>query len=249
MSGSPGLVEPPTGVVTGASRSRSGRSSPRAPPGAARPRTRRASPSTPSRSVRPSWPPPPRAGSTRSTGGTRGRSPASPRPSPGRRRRLSGLAVETNSCIGRPSGNASGNASHDRATRGSSRSAPRARSPPCSPSWPCENTYAYARTRIPKLPLHPCIRPIESGRSWSHRERAVRVALDPRHGQERHEPLDDAHRSGPRPSPAVGRRERLVGVDVHDVETHVPRPAPAHDRVQVRAVVVDEAADVVHRSP
>ena len=39
-----------------------------------------------------------------------------------------------------------------------------------------------------------------------------------------------------------------MGVDVDDVEAHVAGPAPAEDRVEVGAVVVDERADIMeHR--
>jgi hypothetical protein len=44
----------------------------------------------------------------------------------------------------------------------------------------------------------------------------------------------------------MGLGERLVQVEVNDVEAHVPRPADAHDRVEVGAVVVEHGADAVH---
>ena len=52
---------------------------------------------------------------------------------------------------------------------------------------------------------------------------------------------------GPPPgtAAAVRLRERLVQVDVHDVEAHVARPRDAADRVQVRAVVVHERTGAV----
>ena len=71
------------------------------------------------------------------------------------------------------------------------------------------------------------------------------VTCHDRRGQVVGQALGHAHGARPRPSPAVRRGERLVGVDVHDVEAHVARPAPAEDRVEVGAVVVDERADVV----
>ena len=40
-------------------------------------------------------------------------------------------------------------------------------------------------------------------------------------------------------------RERLVQVEVHDVEAHVARARAPHDRVEVRAVVVQRRADAV----
>ena len=54
------------------------------------------------------------------------------------------------------------------------------------------------------------------------------------------------HRNGPRPRPAASVRlgERLVEVDVDDVEPHVAGPGVTHDRVQVGAVVVQGAAGV-----
>jgi len=46
----------------------------------------------------------------------------------------------------------------------------------------------------------------------------------------------------------VGRRERLVDVVVHHVETHIARPSAPEQGVQVCPVVVEQAADVVdHR--
>ena len=90
--------------------------------------------------------------------------------------------------------------------------------------------------------MHPPDRPRGV---FGHPERAVGIPLDTRHREVRDEVLDDAHGSGAGPSAAVGRRERLVGVDVDDVEAHVAGSAPAHDRVEVRAVVVHEPADVV----
>ncbi len=73
----------------------------------------------------------------------------------------------------------------------------------------------------------------------------VAVAHDARHRQERLEPL--AHRDGPaaRPAAAVRLRERLVQVVVDDVEAHVAGARDPDDRVQVRAVVVEERACVV----
>jgi hypothetical protein len=44
----------------------------------------------------------------------------------------------------------------------------------------------------------------------------------------------------------VGLRERLVQVEVDDVETHVARAADPHDRVEVRAVVIERRPDPVH---
>jgi len=68
-----------------------------------------------------------------------------------------------------------------------------------------------------------------------------------RTGEERGQSGAHGHGACTRASPAMGRRERLVHVQVHDVETHVPRPHDPEDRVQVCTVVVEQAADVVHR--
>ena len=76
-------------------------------------------------------------------------------------------------------------------------------------------------------------------------EGTVRTPLHGRRRQVGHEYLANRDRARPRPSPTVRRRERLVGVDVHDVEAHVPRPAAAQDRVEIGAVVVQEPADAV----
>jgi aconitase A len=44
----------------------------------------------------------------------------------------------------------------------------------------------------------------------------------------------------------VRLRERLVQVEVDDVEPHVAGPRDPHHRVEVRAVVVERRAGVVH---
>ncbi len=49
-----------------------------------------------------------------------------------------------------------------------------------------------------------------------------------------------------RPAAAVRLRERLVQVEVDDVEPHVARSRDPHHGVQVRAVVVEDRAGVVH---
>ncbi len=61
---------------------------------------------------------------------------------------------------------------------------------------------------------------------------------DPRHHEVRLHPLGDRDRAAPRAAAAVRLGERLVQVEVHDVEAHVARARDAHDRVEVRAVVV-----------
>ena len=64
--------------------------------------------------------------------------------------------------------------------------------------------------------------------------------------QERREPRAHADRARARPAAAVRRGERLVQVHVDDVEAHVARAHLAEDRVEVRAVVVQQAAGLVH---
>ena len=66
-------------------------------------------------------------------------------------------------------------------------------------------------------------------------------------GQEVDESLRDRDGTGARTPAAVGRGEGLVQVHVHDVKAHVARTHGAEDRVQVRAVVVEQSTDVVHR--
>jgi hypothetical protein len=83
--------------------------------------------------------------------------------------------------------------------------------------------------------------PIASGRSKSSRN--VRSS----ERQERHEVGGHADRARARTAAAVRDRKRLVQVEVHEVEAHVARPAVAHQRVGVRAVVVHQSAGRVHR--
>ena len=52
-------------------------------------------------------------------------------------------------------------------------------------------------------------------------------------------------RPGARAAAAVRLRERLVQVEVDDVEAHVAGPRAAHHGVEVRAVVVERRADAV----
>ena len=97
------------------------------------------------------------------------------------------------------------------------------------------------------LPTNERIRPIDVGRSptRSSRKRAVGLAEDARRGQERLELLADRDRPGAGTAAAVRRRERLVRVDVHDVEAGLAGLEPAEDGVEVRAVHVGERADGV----
>ena len=71
---------------------------------------------------------------------------------------------------------------------------------------------------------------------------AVAVARDDRHRQVRREALAHRDRAAAGAAAAVRLRERLVQVDVDDVEAHVARPRDAADGVEVRAVVVHERA-------
>ena len=66
---------------------------------------------------------------------------------------------------------------------------------------------------------------------------AVTLPHDDGHRQERLEALPHCDRPAAGAAAAVGLRERLVQVDVDDVEAHVARPRDPADRVQVRAVV------------
>src|SRR5204862_6002579 len=59
------------------------------------------------------------------------------------------------------------------------------------------------------------------------------------------QPLRHRHRAGARAAAAVGDGEGLVQVHVHDVEPHVAGASHTQDGVQVGAVVVEQAADLV----
>ena len=61
-------------------------------------------------------------------------------------------------------------------------------------------------------------------------------------GQERHQRLADGDRPGTRTAAAVRRRERLVDVEVHDVEARGAGPELAQHRVHVGAVHVGQRA-------
>jgi hypothetical protein len=67
--------------------------------------------------------------------------------------------------------------------------------------------------------------------------------LGPR--QEGLDPVGDGDRAGAGAAAAVRLAERLVQVDVDDVEAHVAGPRVAHHRVEVGAVVVEGAASGV----
>ncbi len=84
------------------------------------------------------------------------------------------------------------------------------------------------------------VRPLEA-------ERAVVVAQDARRRQVRDQPLPHPDRTGARAAAAMRRRERLVDVEVHDVEAGLARLEPAEDRVEVGAVHVGQRAGLVDR--
>ena len=71
-------------------------------------------------------------------------------------------------------------------------------------------------------------------------------SIDHRHRQKRLQDLLAGHRSRARTAAAVGRGERLVQVQVHDVHAEVARPRLAHQGVHVGAVHVEQPALGVH---
>ena len=83
-----------------------------------------------------------------------------------------------------------------------------------------------------------------------HSNRALRARARHRRDrprQELGELLDDAHGARPGPPAAVRRGERLVQVEVHDVDAHLARLGHPEDGVEVRAVAVDQPARLVHQ--
>src|SRR5207247_3374218 len=81
-------------------------------------------------------------------------------------------------------------------------------------------------------------------RLWAVVVEVVAAAVQADHGHRKEwlERLFDADGSGPRAPAAMGRREGLVQIEMDDVEVHFPRGCAAQDRVEVRAVVIEEAA-------
>ena len=77
--------------------------------------------------------------------------------------------------------------------------------------------------------------------------RAVVRGQDPRRGQVGHEALPHPDRPGARTAAAVRRAERLVHVEVHDVEPGLAGLEPAQDGVEVGAVHVGQGAGLVDR--
>jgi len=67
---------------------------------------------------------------------------------------------------------------------------------------------------------------------------ALAFAYDVRRWKVLDEMRRDAERAVPRAAAAVRNRERLVRVEVHEIESHVAGARVAHERVRVRAVVV-----------
>src|SRR2546428_223710 len=61
------------------------------------------------------------------------------------------------------------------------------------------------------------------------------------------EPPRRPDRAGTGTPSAVRRRERLVKVQVDDVETHVARPRLAEEGVHIRPVIIHQASGVVDR--
>src|SRR3954471_13306888 len=76
---------------------------------------------------------------------------------------------------------------------------------------------------------------------------AALPAANDRPGQEWFKRGGRDHRPAARPATAVRRRERLVGIDVEDVESEVSRLDGTEDRVQVGTVAVDQATSLVNR--
>ena len=99
------------------------------------------------------------------------------------------------------------------------------------------------------LPTKLRSRPIEVGRSPGRSSRNVpsSLAQDARRRQVREERLPHPDRPGARAAAAVRRRERLVDVEVHDVEAGLAGLEPAEDGVEVGAVHVGQGARRVDR--
>ena len=79
-------------------------------------------------------------------------------------------------------------------------------------------------------------------------EEAISVALDGRRRQEVDQALAHSDRAGSGSAAAMRRGERLVQVEVDDVEAHVAGAGDADQRIEVRAVVVDERAGLVRET-
>ena len=99
------------------------------------------------------------------------------------------------------------------------------------------------------LPKNERTRPMEVGRSPGRSRRYEPSSARRTRGAGRNGTRSARTPTGPgaRAAAAVGRAERLVGVEVHDVEAGLARLEPAEDRVEVRAVHVGERAGRVGR--
>ncbi len=105
--------------------------------------------------------------------------------------------------------------------------------------------HEHAEVPLEAAQLADRARPVEV--EVEARPRAV-VAVAAHHlrgGQEGLDAVGHRNRPGAGPAAAVRLRERLVQVEVDDVEARVARAHDAHDGVQVRAVVVERGAHVV----
>ena len=85
---------------------------------------------------------------------------------------------------------------------------------------------------------------IDGSTTRAHRVGAV--LEDPRGRKERDERVADPDGSRARAAAAVGRREGLVQVDVHDIDAEIRRPHAADDSVEIGAVAVEIGAHRVH---
>src|SRR5690349_24006469 len=85
--------------------------------------------------------------------------------------------------------------------------------------------------------------PSDGGRPFARTFQAERPVIEPQDARCRQiceESLPYPDRTCARPSATVRRAERLVDVEMHDVEPCLPGPEPAEDRVQVRSIHVGE---------
>ena len=69
-----------------------------------------------------------------------------------------------------------------------------------------------------------------------------------RQGHERREPFGKYHRAGAWTATAMGRGKGLVQIDVHGIDSEIPRFHPADDGVEIRPVAVEIGASRVHGS-
>ena len=97
---------------------------------------------------------------------------------------------------------------------------------------------------------HEAAQPTDRGRAAPRSARggtSLVGSQDARLGQVRQEPLPHPDRTRARAAAAVGRAERLVDVEVHDVEAGLAGLEPPQDGVEVGAVHVGQRAGLVHR--